>query len=193
MKMEPLNSGELRIWMTNGELERWGLNTENMQAGEPSTDRALRRLLAVARQRMTFSSDGIVTVEALPLEGGCLFLFSGCRRKVVTTAPQIYRIDTADTLLQFAQTLAQTNRYAPYPCTSLYRQNDQYFLIVYAGLGPTRRVCRIAEEYGTRIGEGETTAAMIEEHASLITVGDALNRLCEAYGSLQQVPQHRPR
>ena len=164
-----------------------------MQAGEPSTDRALRRLLAVARQRMTFSSNGVVTVEALPLDGGCLFLFSGCCQKAVAAAPQIYRIDSADSLLQFAQTLARINRYTPYPCASLYRQKNRYFLIIYTGLGSARCVCRVAEEYGTWYGEGETAAAMIEEHTVPITVGDALNRLCEAYGSLQPVRQHPPR
>ena len=192
MKMEPLNSGELRIWMTSNELARWGLNTDTMQVGEPSTDRALRRLLAVARQRMVFP-EGTVTVEALPLEGGCLFLFSGCRQKFWAVAPRVYRLETAEDLLQFAQTLHAAHKSTVLPCASLYRQKQGYLLIVYAGFGPIRRVCRFAEEFGTFVGEGEAVAALIEEHTAAVTVGDALNRLCEAYESPQPVQRHPTR
>ena len=71
MKIEPLNSGDLRIWMTDDELCRWGLRLDDMKAGKPETSRTIRRMLGIARQRQAFSGNGSVLVEALPLVCFC--------------------------------------------------------------------------------------------------------------------------
>lgn len=188
MKMEPLSSGDLRIWMTDEELCRWGLRLEDMQAGTAETDRAMRRLLSVARQRLPFHSNGSVLVEVLPLEGGCLFLFSSSGRSTLPISlPQVYVLESAEAVLGFGQTLSASRR-ACLPPASLYRQGEAYVLILYAGLGTTIGCRRLLQEYGHRLGEGYATASYIEEHGTPITVGDALQRLCAAYGSPPPTP-----
>ncbi len=183
MKIEPLSSGDLRIWMTDDELCRWGLRLDEMKVGTPATNCAIRRLLGVARQRQPFYSNGSVLVEALPLEGGCLFLFSTPDRCAPTAAlPQVYALDSAEAVLQFGERLS-ANRQDSLPPASLYQLGDGYVLILYVGLGTAGGCRRLLQEFGRCTGEGYVAAAYIEEHSRPITVGNALQRLCTAYGS----------
>lgn len=188
MKMEPLSSGDLRIWMNNEELCRWGLHIADMKAGDPATDRALRRLLGLAKQRFLFYPSGTVTVEALPFDGGCLFLFSGHHRAAAVMLPQVYTLESADALLSFAKTLSAED-VGRLPYASLYREGERYVLIVYAGLGAPNNIRRLLGEFGTPAGEGYATASYVEEHLQAVTVGDALHRLCRAYEC--PVPERR--
>lgn len=190
MKMEPLNSGDLRIWMTDEELCLWGLTFEDMKADTVNTQRAIRRLLGVARQRLPFPTGSSVLVEALPLEGGCLFLFSSSGRLAMATVPQLYTLDSAEAVLQFGQTLSIAQ--PELPPASLYRQGDTYVMILYAGFGDTDACRRLLREFGYQTGEGYAAASYIEEHGQPITVGDALSRLCAAYGSYPPTPSRHP-
>ena len=193
MKMEPLSSGDLRIWMTHQDLCRWGLHIDSMKAGTPQISRAIRRLLGVARQRFAFPAHGSVLVEALPIEGGCLFLFSTPVRSLPPiTLPQLYVLDSAEAVLQFGETLS-TCPSCELPPASLYRQGDVYVMIVYDGASTTGGFERLLQEFGRRFGEGFAAASYIEEHGHPITVGDALQRLLAAYGSHPPVPPHLPR
>ena len=183
MKIEPLSSGDLRIWMTDEEQYRWGLCLKDMKVGTAGTERAIRRLLGVARQRLPFHSSGNVLVEALPLEGGCLFLLSSPDRLApAAKVPQIYALDSAEAVMQLGETLSVA-KYNGLPPASLYRQGDAYVLILYAGLGNAGGCRRVLQEFGRRTGEGYAAASYIEEHSQPITVGNALQRLCAAYGS----------
>lgn len=188
MRIEPLSSGDLRIWMTDDELCRWGLRLDDMKAGSPDANRAIRRLLGIARQRQPFYSNGSVLVEALPLEGGCLFLFSTPERCVPTAAlPQVYTLDSAEAVLQFGERLSAKQQES-LPPASLYRQGEGYVLILYTGLGTAGGCGRLLQEFGRCTGEGYVAAAYVEEHSQPITVGDALQRLCAAYGSPPPTP-----
>ena len=194
MKMEPLGSGDLRIWMTDTELSRWGLSLDDMRQGTPTADRAVRRLLGVARQRLVFHADGQIQVEVLPISDGCVFLFTADRpRPPATTAlPQIYHIASAEELLQLGQVLAATPG-ASLPAASLYRSGEGYYLIVYAGLGPITGYRRLLHEFGTCVGEGHAAASFIAEHTEAVTVGEALYQLLTAYGSRLPTPPHPAR
>lgn len=182
MKIDPLNSGDLRIWMTDDELCRWGLRLDEMKAGTPEATRTIRRLLGIARQRRSFDSHGSVLVEALPLEGGCVFLFSAPDRLLPTALPQIYTLDSAEAVLQLGEQLHAKHQEG-LPPASLYRQGKGYALILYAGLDTVGGCRRLLQEFGHCTGEGYVAAARIEEHNQAITIGNALQRLCEAYGS----------
>ena len=193
MKIELLNSGDLRIWMNDEELCRWGLPIDSMQVGTPQTNRAIRRLLGVARQRFVFPVGRSVLVEALPVEGGCLFLFSTPARSLpVIALPQVYILDSAETVLRFGETLS-TLPDRDLPPTSLYRQGEEYVLILYDGLGKTGDFQCLLQEFAYRLGEGFGVVSYIEEHSHPITIGDALQRLSAAYGSHPPAPPHLPR
>ncbi|MBR2339023.1 MAG: hypothetical protein IKA63_06115 [Clostridia bacterium] len=186
MKIEPLKSGCFKIWMTENDMQRWGLRFDDMSADHRATRTAVMRLLAIVKQRTDLHADGM-TVEAVPVEGGCLLLFTphGRRPLFRMPQPQIYALHTADDLLQLGEGLSADDAL---PAASLYSWGDEYRLILYAGVGGTRGSHLPLAECAEKVGEGTASAAFIEEHGQPITVGNALHRLCAARGSHPPVP-----
>ena len=171
MKIEPLHSGNLRIWMTDDDCRRWGL----WDLRAPETPRVLRRLLEVARQRVPFQTSGRICLEMLPLDGGCLLLVRAQERPFPSALPQVYAMDSADALLQLGEALAAKG--GSLPPASLYDLEGQYVLVVFSGETPS--LC----DWGVLRGTGYAAVAYVEEYGRPITVGDALHRLSAAYES----------
>ena len=193
MKIEPQDSGDLHIWMTDDELCRFGLCLEDIRAGTPTANRAIRRLLKLARQRIPFPSAGRISVEVMPFHGGCVFAFIAPVLPLTKTdKPILYTFDAAETLLQFAEALATLPSTAM-PWASLYRRGEEYVLIVFADGRPSSHCYALFKEFATPLGEGYPVAAYIEEYATVLAVGDALIRLRAVYESPQPTPPHRVR
>ena len=188
MKIEPLKSGCFKIWMTEDDMRQWGLRFDEMNADHRATRAAVAKLLAVAGQRTDIRADGM-TVEAIPVEDGCLLLFTPHRRQPLVRMPQprIYTLRTADDLLQLGAGLPADDSL---PAASLYGWGEEYRLILYAGMGSPRSGRLRLSEFAEKVGEGAAFAAFVEEHGRPITVGNALHRLCAAHGSPAPEPPH---
>lgn len=192
MKIEPLGSGRLKVWMTERDMSCWGLRFERMDAQDAATRAAITKILNVARQRDYPSSAEDLTVEAVPMDGGCLFLFTPRHPRPLCRMPQpqIYAIDSADELLALGEGL---RKIAPLPAASLYAFEETYRLIVYPGLCPLQQVRRILPEFSEWIAEGTAAAAWVKEHGRPLSVGNALNDLCRAIGSPSPERRDPPR
>ncbi len=180
MKMESLRSGALKIWMTEHDMRRWGLRFEALGAHDRATDAAVTKLLQVARGRAVLPETGAMTVEAVPLEEGCILLFTPRRNlpPCRMPPPKVWAIRTADDMLQLGRYLTSVKRL---PTASLYRWGDEYRLVTYPGFGGWQDVCRRLEEFAEPIGEGKEMAAFVEEYGTPVAVGNALTRLREAF------------
>ena len=122
-------------------------------------------------------------VEALPLDGGCLLLFTpveGRRRSRMKRAvgPYVYEVETADQLLGMARSLSRIS--APLTGSSLYSFGKGYRLVLYPAAPLARGVGDLLGEFARQAGEGDAAAAFTAEHGRPIAVGDALARLCAA-------------
>lgn len=178
MKMEPLKNGSLKIWMTDTDMQHWGLQFEQMGSHDEATRRAALRLIAVARDRRLLSTEGALTMEALPIRNGCLLLITPHRDPLLRLPPPatVYCFHAADDLLQLADSLryikAQT-----LPPASLFRWQSGYRLIVYHD-ATTHTVCRRQLcEYAEPL-DGVLAVARTSEYGKAICIGDALSRLC---------------
>ena len=177
MKMERLCGGALKIWMSEQELLRWGLRFEQLSAHDRATGAAVRRLLQVARGRAALPEAGSITVEAVPFEGGCLWLFTPGHRVYCRMPPaQVFALKTADDLLQLGGWLSTVSRV---PTASLFGWGEEYRAVVYPGGGAWRDFCRRLTEFADPLDEA--SAAFVEEHGTAIAVGDAFNRLRAAF------------
>lgn len=179
MKMESLRDGALKIWMSDDEMRRWGLRFEQLSARDRATGAAVTKLLQVARGRAVLPEAGRILVEAVPFDGGCLWLFTPSHQRLFGRMPHAkgFALQTADDVLLLGKRL----RYGtPLPTASLYQWGDQYRLVVYPGFGTWRHVCRQLAEFAEPIGEGAGMAAFVEEYGRPIAVGNALTRLREA-------------
>ena len=183
MKMELLENGCLKILLTEEDLNRLGLSFASLDYDTPATRSAMQTLLLAARNETGFDPTGGLVVEALPVDKGCLLLFtpaSGKRKVRMKRAvgPYIYELDDADQLLSMARSIGR--RAAPSTGSSLYRFGGGYRLILYPSDPLPRGMGNLLLEFARAAGEGDAAAAYTAEHGQPIAVGDALSRLCSA-------------
>ena len=180
MKMEPLSSGRLKIWMTESDMHYWGLVFDRMDARDIATRRAVLRLISIARQRLFLPLRDELTIEALPLRDGCLLLLTPTRSFLPKT-PSVYAIHHANDLLQLGDTLARLSPRA-FPAASLFGWKNEYRLILYPDATIRLREDLLGE-FAEPIPVGH---AYIEEHGTPLIIGTALQRLLTVHGSPAQ-------
>lgn len=190
MKIEPLNSGALKIWMSEEELGRWGLNFESLGTDKVRTHRALIKLLGIAKQRLIACPEEEMRVEIIALHSGYLFLITPEKDTwQPICSPKIYAVADAEELLRLGENLA-ANHHEELPLSSLYEWNKEYRLIVY-GIGHYQNMeWRILSEFAQCVAEGNSAVAFLEEHGVPIIQGTALHRLCATYESRLPMPPH---
>lgn len=162
MTIEPIANGCLRVWLTDTELEQWGL-----QGQEPSA-RRLRRLLRRIAAAAAWSNPPQVTVELIPIAGGGLLLVSPWKHPEADT-PTVYRMWGEDALLDVLRRWAYIDDETP--SCAVFAAQGAYYLAVYptAAISDCRR--HMLLEYGTPVGEGVGAVAHWREYGTLLWAG----------------------
>lgn len=178
MKMEPLRGGCLKIWMTQADMQHWGLQFDRMDARDEATRRAVLRLITVARERLALGAISELTVEALPIDGGCLLLLTPLDAAPLfrRSEPVIYTVRSADDLLCLGRGLCRLPASA-LPSSSLFGWERGYRLIVYPDATTGTACRRLLSEFSEATAKGRAAAAYTEEHGEPLLIGDALQRL----------------
>ena len=141
MNIEPIDNGNLRIWLAEDEIEAWGL----AEGDKDGIRRLVRRALSAAGRRHTART----CVEMIPVEGGCVVLVSPdvhTRR-----LPMVYAVE-GDALAEVY------SRYVG-PPAQVYAVEDTYHVVLYEREGEM-----MMREYGTPLGYGEGAAAHTAEY-----------------------------
>lgn len=174
MKIESLSNGCMRIWLSSGELTRFGVSVETAQGSEQCIRRLLEAVLsAAARQQGERCAPALA--EVIPVDGGCVLLLTP-RRRAAGGALVFCPRD-----LEALYALAERWRDIPCaPCTSLYELNTEYRLVVHTAGALPLRLRRLLSAYGEPLGYGAAAVAAVEEHGRPLCVGRALETLLEA-------------
>ncbi len=168
MKVEPISNGNLRVWLSQEELE------EHTREGEAYT--YLRQVLQTAQSRLRRLGKHILA-ELIPVAGGWVLLLSA-RRSQPAVGPTVYRIADVSTLYRLAERWVSLSASAPTSVrTCLYETDGGYDVAVYPTPRLDRRRAMLLKEFGTLIGRGEAAAACAAEHGCLLAAGDAFNAL----------------
>lgn len=163
MKVEPISNGNLRIWLSQEEVDK--------QEREGDAFLCLRRVLQTAQTRLSRLGKHILA-ELIPVAGGWVLLLSA-RRNTPCSGPVVYRIADVGALYRLAERWDSST-----PAhTSLYETDDGYDLAVYPIPRLSRRQTALLREFGVPIGRGEAAVACAAEHGRLLAAGDALERL----------------
>lgn len=163
MTVEPIENGCVRVWLTDTELQEWGLDQPQPSAGR------IRRLIRQVSAAAGWSGPRRVTAELIPVDGGGVLLISPWVRSPADT-PSVYHLQDGDTLLD----LLRQWRYITeenLPSCLLYGGEGGYYLAVYPTEPLSDRRQHLLTEYGTLIGEGEGLAAHCGEYGTLIRAG----------------------
>lgn len=168
VKVEPISNGNLRIWLSQEELD------DSHDMG--NTRRCLRQVLQAAQTRLGRLGKHIFA-ELIPVAGGWVLLLSA-RINPSVTGPSVYRIADIRTLYRLAEHWAAIPTQAPmngYTC--LYETDNGYDLAVYRSPRLDGQRAALLRQFGTLIGRGEAAAACAAEHGRLLASGDALGQL----------------
>ena len=146
-----------------------------MAADDIATRHVILRLLRVAEERLLLPTDTDVTVEALPIDEGCLLLLTPHRAQTLHE-PAVYTFITTDDLLRFGRCLQEISPRL-FPTSSLFGWQTEYRLIIYPDM-PLASDCRQRLlEFAIPTAKGYIAAAYTEEHGARLIIGDALQRL----------------
>lgn len=182
MRMELGDSGELFVWLSEQDAENFG-SCLQAKTEQPAVSRhTLRKILQTARQQTGFTVTENLTLEILAVGDGYLLIFTAennqtDQRPSVAEGPYLYIFSDCDSLLLFADGL---RAFSALPYASLYRIEKRFYLVIYGktAVAPLYRLLRETAQY---VGQGEVSAAYIEEYGRACCIGDALARLQKDY------------
>lgn len=182
LKVEHIARRRLRIWLTEEELQAWGIRFRQLGESRVQTERLLHKVMPSVRQ--FFPSSVRVSVEAIPVEGGCVLLVGteGLR----AGGPLVCRVEQLDALYALAeQWLSQET--APVN-NSLYLMEDAYLLVLYPVEPLSLRRQALLREYGNGTVYGEAAAAYADEYGRLLVAGEAMKALTGCASGPQALP-----
>ncbi len=183
VKLEKVCEDRIRVWLSDEELRDWGVTYDTLQQGTPSTDRLMRQVLRKVRRQ--YGVWDRCTVEAVPIDGGCVMLVSLQGVRTTLGDPLVCRVQDEQALFSLAEQLAAN---APVPSSSLYALPWGYILVLHAGdrLTPLHR--RLAAEYSHTIS-GVVAVAAVGEYGHLLTSDGALEQLTGCVPSAPVPPE----
>ena len=171
MKIEALNNGCLRIWLSSKELARFGVTVETMEGESQATRRMLNQLVEAAiRQEGQCRAPALA--EVMPVAGGCVLLLTPHRRAM--GGGLVLRLDNSEALYSLAERWCAAGGTS---CTSLYELDEEYRLIVNTAGRLPLQLRRLLCAYGDPLGYGAAAVAAVEEHGRLLCAGHALETL----------------
>lgn len=155
MKIEPIDNGNLRIWLAEEEIEEWGLD-DSRGIG---IRRLVRRALASVGRRLSSR----IQAEMIPVEGGCVVLVSTYISGIAL--PAVYAADEAALEQITARWQVPVGESA-----QVYAMEDGYRLVVYSADVLEEKSDALLREYGEPLGGGAGLAAHVAEYGKPITV-----------------------
>lgn len=179
MERERLGNGCYRVFLSDEELQEWGLSFERLSGRSPCTRALLSALLVAVSEGDAFDAEGI-TAEVFPVEGGCFLLFSpGLPRErppQTALSPLCGEFENPDTLLEFCKAAKRLSLLS----SSLYTYNGRLWLVLYPRAESAVHARDLLSEWECSVASGQAAAAFFSEHGAPVYSGDALERLNEA-------------
>ena len=133
MQMKMLANGTVRILLTDRELAHFHADFFNLRENDPKTAAALHRILKAACPDMLKTTKRRqLSVEAAPIEGGCLLFISPQNAREET----LFCLCAADTAALCALLAAAKRTLGGNTVAAVYRLADRFFLLLYGAPFP---------------------------------------------------------
>lgn len=173
MQVKRIPGGTWRILMSDRELTRFGVSFSALQEGDSHTETAIRRILTAVCAKAEMPTGTVLTVEAAPVDGGCLLLITPHMQGSV----YIFSLEDAGALLSMAAGIRRLQPDDEVASSSLYVMDGGYRLLLYGT--PTPDHLAQLMEFAQPTGSGTVSAAKITEYGKAVFVGNALQQLSE--------------
>mgnify|MGYP007090613272 FL=1 len=167
MQMKMLANGTVRILLTDRELAHFHTDFFNLRENDPKTATALRRILKAACPDMLKTTKRRqLSVEAAPIEGGCLLFISPQNAREET----LFCLCAADTAALCALLAAAKRTLGGNTVAAVYRLADRFFLLLYGAPFPATAVAALAE-FSEHLYSDRLSGARIVEHGTPLCGG----------------------
>ena len=158
MTVEAITHRRLRVWLTDDEVEEWGLSR---------TAPPMARVRRLVRQIVDAAgwAESRVTAELIPIEGGGLLLISR-EAEPTPSSPLVYRLGDGDALLDLMRRWRYIDETPP--LCIVYEYGENYAVAVYPHRPLSVRQQNLLDEHGVPDGCGESAAARYGEYGRVL-------------------------
>lgn len=191
MEIQLISSDQLKISLTEMDLEKLGVTYDSLDYSDPQTKKAILSLLMQAKKTTGFDPHHAkLYVEVYPEdEGGCTLFFTSVQKKPAShrstdacpCGPVIFEFSNLDILVDASCKLFCQYGHRIYK-SFLYRLDESYRLIIYPLDSVDNVTVGFLCEYGRMVGEGELLAAFVAEHGQCIIRDNAIDTLTKYMG-----------
>ena len=192
MQVKRVQNGVLRVLISDRELERFGASFSSLRQKDPHTRRVIRQILTAVCSKVDLPFDTILSVEAAPIDGGCLLLITP-RSAPPERGEDIYIFSLKDgnALLSFSAGIAQNDLSdGDILSSSLFLWEGGYRLILYC-TALNGKVSAVLGEFTEPVGTGLIEATRTAEYGEAVYIGNALSRLTASVRE-RSAPPDRP-
>ncbi len=189
MQVKRIQNGALRILISDRELARFGASFSSLREKDPHTKRVIRQILAAVCSKVDLPLDTILSVEAAPVDSGCLLLITP-RSAPPERGEDIYifALQDGNALLSFAAGCRGADlSKEEILSSSLFALEGGYRLILYCTALP-RAMKAVLCEFAEPAGTGLVAATRIAEYGEAVYIGNALSNLTAAVRSPSASP-----
>lgn len=185
MKVETIEGGSLRVWLSYAEAEKWGLLSAERTEDAVKARKAVRRALHIAGRRVPSA----LLAELIPIEDGCLLLLTPQEQREAESGLSVFSLQSAEALCDLTERwFALAEEPQGETMLYLYEWDDTYALAVHPVNALSTERGRLLQEYGHPIGYGQGAVAAAAEHGRLLADTTALKRLVTA--PVPEPPDH---
>jgi negative regulator of genetic competence, sporulation and motility len=188
VQIESIDSSTIKITLSHQDLSRLDITYEQMDYQDPATRKALLGLLRQAQTQTGLDlTESKLFVEAFPDENdGCILYInlvsphpkdSGIYSKGCGfNTPLIFQMDTIEEVSGLCSRLQKGMNHLVVK-SSLFSQDQAYWLLLYTYCRMEDRLIAAASEFGRYMGKGSILAAMVREHSREIIAKDAIETI----------------
>lgn len=190
MKIELLENKTVKVVLSNADMLSFHLTYEEMDYKNPETKRVILLLIEEIKREVALDlSTGKLFIEAFPYaDGGCILYVNLVdnntkknnlkEHKQGFSTPIIYAFPTINALGQVAKRIISRYDHIILK-SSLFSENNQYFLLLYSYCKMENELSALLNEYGKYYGKGSVISSVIQEHGKELIQTDAIKILSE--------------
>lgn len=186
LHIEPLDRLTVKIVLSKKDMQRFCLTYEKMDYDDPTTKKVIVHLLKRVREstRMDFGL-GKLFIEAFPNDdGGCILYLNSVESPKESSLytsngfnmPLIVKLTCVDDLLDICKCLIYRWNHLILK-SSLYENENEYFLLLYSYYKQDDKLCAILQEFGKLSGRGDLASSLIHEHNNMIIKDNAIETI----------------
>ncbi len=185
----------LVVVLNTADLEDLHLTYEELCHPTCATLCILQELLEIGSMRTGFCPEnGSLELFIAPQENGCrisFYLLEPMHISYAPVEPVVFAFEDVYALLKAAAGLFNLHSHRIFK-SSLYRMETGYRLLVRTLDSPAGPVTAQLAQYGRHSGQGELAAAYLEEHATNLIEGNAIDVLAHLEASGQTTQEQQP-